>query len=130
VDVYLSDVRDQAAAEAFFEQAQTTTGVTPIQITTDKEAALYPAIKNVLGAATQHRDNKYMNNFIERDHRAIKSRLRIMKGFKNIFSALIFCTAFEEIRQFFRMKNQTRAERRRLIAPKFQAFNNLLNGAA
>jgi putative transposase len=52
VDVYLSDVRDQAAAEAFFEQAQATTGVTPVQITTDKEAALYPAIKNVFGTQT------------------------------------------------------------------------------
>jgi len=29
VDVYLSDVRDQAAAEAFFKQAQNTTSVTP-----------------------------------------------------------------------------------------------------
>jgi len=49
VDVYLSDVRDQAAAEAFFEQAQNTTGVTPVQITTGKEVALYPAIENAFG---------------------------------------------------------------------------------
>ena len=49
MDVYLSDVRDQAAAEAFFRQAQNTTGITPEQITTDKEPALYPAIKNVFG---------------------------------------------------------------------------------
>lgn len=52
VDVYLSDVRDQAAAEAFFGQAQATTDVTPTQITMDKEAALYPAIENVFGAIT------------------------------------------------------------------------------
>ncbi len=130
VDMYLSDVRDQAAAEAFFEQAQNTTGVTPTQITTDKEAALYPAIKNVFTTAIKHRDSKYMNNVIEQNHRAIKSRLRVMKGFKNIFNALIFCTAFEEIRQFFRMKNKTRAECRSLIALKFQEFNNLLNNIA
>lgn len=129
VDVYLGDVRDQTAAEAFFEQAQNTTGVTPVQITTDKEAALYPAIKNVFGATTQHRDSKYMNNRIEQDHRAIKSRLRIMKGFKNSFCALIFCTAFEEIRQFFRLKNKTRTERHSHIVPKFQEFNNLLKCA-
>ena len=42
MDVYLSDVRDQAAAEAFFEQAQTTTGITPVQITTDKEPVKNP----------------------------------------------------------------------------------------
>lgn len=65
VDVYLSDMRDQAAAEAFFEQAQTATGVvTPTQITTDKEAALYPAIENVFGTTTIHRDS---NNIIEQD---------------------------------------------------------------
>jgi len=130
IDVYLSDVRDQAAAEAFFEQAQNTSGVTPIQITTDKEPALYPAIQNVFGNTTKHRDSKYMNNVIEQNHRAIKSRLRVMKGLKNIFCALIFCTVFEEIHQYFHMKNKTRAERRRLIVPRFQAFNDLLHHAA
>jgi len=72
VDVYLSDVRNQAAAEAFFRQAQNTTGITPEQITTDKEPALYPAIKNVFGTDTKHRNSKHMNNIIEQDHRGIK----------------------------------------------------------
>ena len=125
VDVYLSDVRDQAAAEAFFEQAQKTTGITPEQITTDKEPALYPAIKNVFGNQTKHRDSKYKNNIVEQNHRGIKSRYKVMKGFKNIFCALIFCTGFEEIRQLFRMKNKTRAERRRIIISKINDFNNL-----
>ncbi len=48
-----------------------------------------------------------------------------MKGFKNIFCALIFCAAFEEIRQFCRMTHKTRAECRRLFVSKFQQFNNL-----
>ena len=130
VDVYLSDVRDQAAAEDFFKQAQKTTGITPEQITTDKEPALYPAIKNVFGDATKHRDNKYMNNRIEQNHRGIKSRYKVMKGFKNPFCALIICTAFEEIRQFFRMKNTTRSERRGLITPRIQAFNELITVSA
>ena len=125
VDVYLSDVRDQDAAEAFFRQAQNTTEITPEQITTDKEPALYPAIKNVFRNATKHRGSKYMNNVIEQDHRGIKSRCRVMKGFKNIFCALKFCTAFEEIRQFFRLTNKTRAERRRIIAPKIISLNEL-----
>jgi putative transposase len=129
VDVYLSDVRNQAAAEAFFEQAEKTTGITPEQITTDKEPALYPAIKNVFGNKTKHRDSKYMNNIIEQDHRGIKSRYKVMKGFKNIFCALIFCTVFEEIRQFFRMKGKTRAERRRVIPFKICEFDNLMMAA-
>ena len=125
VDVYLSDVRDQNAAEKFFEQAINTTGIIPEQVTTDKEPALYPAIKKVFGDKTKHRDNKYMNNRIEQNHRGIKSRYRTMKGFKNIFCALIFCTGFEEIQQLFRMKNKTRAERRKILPSKIQAFNKL-----
>ena len=67
MDVYLSDVRDQAAAESFFKQAQKTTGITPEQITTDKEPALYPAVANSFGDTTTHRDSKYMNNRLEQD---------------------------------------------------------------
>ena len=127
VDVYLSDVRDQAAAEAFFTQAAKTSGIYPEKMTTDKEAALYPAIENTFGDYTTHRDNKHMNNRLEQDHRGVKSRYHPMKGFKDIFCALIFCTAFEEIRQFFRMKHKTRAKKRGLFASRFQAFNQLAN---
>ena len=130
VDVYLSNVRDQAAAEAFFSQAQETTGGIPEQITTDKEPALYPAIRNAFGKNTKHRDSQYKNNIIEQHHRGIKSRYRPMKSFKNIFCALVFCTAFEEIQQLFRMKNKTRSERRQLLAPKFQEMNKLFMEAA
>ena len=123
IDVYLSDVRDQEAAESFFRQAATTCGVYPYCITTDKEPALYKAIENTFNDYTDHRDNKFMNNRIEQDHRGIKSRVKVMKGFKDIFKALIFCAVFEEIRQFFRMKNKTRAESRSFFSPKFQELN-------
>lgn len=129
VDVYLSDKRDQAAAEAFFKQAAKTSGIYPEQITTDKEAALYPAIDNVFCDYTTHRDNKYMNNCLEQDHRGTKSRTHVMKGFKDIFCALRFCTVYEEIRQFFRAKNKTRSEKRRLFASRFSAFEVLAMAA-
>ena len=95
-------------------------------MTTDKEPALYPAIKNIFGDVTKHRDSKYMNNRIEQDHRGIKSRYKVMKGFKFFFCALIFCTGFEEIRQLFRMKHKTRSERRRIMPSKIQIFNKLI----
>ena len=125
VEVYLSDTRDQEAAENFFLQAETTAGITPDQITTDKEPALYPAIDSVFGNCTKHRDSKYMNNRIESDHRVTKSRVNIMKGFKNIFCALNFCTVYEEVRQYFRMKNKTRGEKRGIFTSRFQEFNQL-----
>ena len=83
VDVYLSDTRDQVAAENFFKQDKVTTNITPIQITTDKEPALYPAINNVF-PDVKHRDSKYKNNIIEQNHRGIKSRYKVMKGFKSL----------------------------------------------
>ncbi len=69
----------------FFKQAQKTTDITPEQITTDKESALYPAIQNVFGDQTKHRDSKYKNNIVEQNYRGIKSRYKVMKGFNNIF---------------------------------------------
>jgi hypothetical protein len=58
-------LKNEAVAEAFFNQAKNFSGFMPEQITTDKEAALYPAIKS--------------------EHQAIKSRIGITKGFRNIF---------------------------------------------
>ena len=130
VDVYLSDVRDQHAAEKFFEQAQATTNVIPEQITTDKEPALYPAIENQFPAITKHRDSKYMNNRLEQNHRGIKSRYKVMKGFKNPFNAVIFCTAFEEIKQHYYKPQSDRAERRGIFVSKFQEMQKLMNIAA
>ena len=54
------------------------------------------------------------------------SRYRPMKGFKNPFCALNCCTALEEIRQLFRMKNKTRGERRKMIAPRINRVNKLM----
>lgn len=53
-----------------------------------------------------------------------------MKGFKNIFCLSIFCPAFEEIRQLFRMKNKTRSKSRGIFLSKFQEMNLLLTAAA
>jgi putative transposase len=91
----------------------------------DKEPACLHAIKNALGDDIKHRDSKYMNNVIEQDHRGIKSRYQSMKGFKDSRCAMIFCTVFVEIRQFFRMKNKTLAQRRQCFAPKFQGFEKM-----
>lgn len=90
-----------------------------------KEQALYPATTHVFGDKTKHRDSKYMNNRLEQNHRGIKSRYRMMKGFKSFFCALIFCTVFEEIRQLFRTKNKTRAENRSTISSRIHEVNNL-----
>jgi len=126
VDAYLSHVRNQAAAEAFFIQAKNFSSFMPEKITTDEESALYPAIKGVFGNQAKHRDSKYINNQIEQDHRAIKSRIGVMKDFKNIVCALKFCTVYEEIPEFFCMRNKSRGERCDLFASKINNFNHLM----
>ena len=62
IDVYLSETRDKEAATRFFKQCGLTTGVTPKQITTDKEPGLSSAIKTTFGSQAVHRDVKYLNN--------------------------------------------------------------------
>ncbi len=64
---------------------------------------MYHAIENTFGDYSDHRINTFIYNRLSPDHRGPESRIDVMKGFKNIFSAQICCTAFEEIRQFFCM---------------------------
>lgn len=125
MDVYLSDVRDQAAAEQFFLQAENTTGMTPDQITTDKEPALAAAHEEVFDNGAKHRDCKYKNNLTEPDHRGIKSRSRVMKGFNNIFCALRFCTTFEEIRNHCRVRDKKGTNKRSQFASKILEMQDL-----
>jgi transposase-like protein len=83
VDVYLSERRNAAAAQAFFVRAIDETGVTPERVVTDKAACYPPALRAVLPAA-EHRTSKYLNNGVERDHGHLKQRLRPMRGFKQL----------------------------------------------
>ncbi len=65
----------------------------------------YPrGIRETLGHEVIHRCNQYLNNRIEQDHRGIKQRYYPMRGFGSVASASRFCRAFEEVRQFFRVR--------------------------
>jgi transposase-like protein len=81
VDVYFSERRNAAAAEAFFARALAETGVTPARVTTDKAACYPPALRACL-PTVEHRSSRYLNNGLERDHSHLKQRLRPMRGFK------------------------------------------------
>jgi len=107
VDIRLSATRDLEAAQAFFEQALATVGYKPERVTADKHAAYPQAIQAVLGFTVIHRTSQYLNNRIEQDHRAFKQRYYPMRGFGNAVSATRFCTAYEEIRQYFRLATTT-----------------------
>ncbi len=56
------------------------------------------------GKDVLHRWNHSVNNRLEQDHRGIKQRYYPMRGFGSFPSASRFCRAFDEVRQFFRIR--------------------------
>jgi putative transposase len=107
VDALLSERRDMAAAQRFFAQAQDLVGQVPAQVTTDGHDAYPRAIRETLGPGVHHRTSRDKNNRIEQDHRGIKQRYSPMRGFGSFAPAARFCSAFEELRQYFRAVSQS-----------------------
>ena len=93
IDFLLSAKRDTAAAKRFFERVFSS-GANPIPrvINVDKNPA-YPAAVNALKAEgmlphrVRLRQCKYLNNVIEQDHRTVKKRVRLAKGYGSFQSA-------------------------------------------
>jgi putative transposase len=91
VDVLLTAKRDCNAAFRFLRKAIRHNGA-PEKITIDKSGANTAAIE---GHNTEHKAGietrrvKYLNNFVEQDHRAIKRQTRPMLGFKSFWSAAV-----------------------------------------
>jgi putative transposase len=85
--------------------ATAVTGVVPDRVTTDGHDAYPAAIRSELGEAVRHWMNVYLNNRLEQDDRGIKDRYRPMRGFKSVTSAGRFCRAFDELRNFLRVRS-------------------------
>ena len=91
-------------AKRFFKQAVDVAGHAPERVTTDGHDSSPRAIREALGSDVLHRTNRYLNNRLEQDHRGIKQRYYPMRGFGSVASAARFCCAFDEVRQFFRVR--------------------------
>jgi putative transposase len=87
----------QVAARRYFEKSIDQNGE-PETVTIDKSGANLAAL-DALNAERETpiriRQNKYLNNVIEQDHRAIKRRTRPMLGFKNFRCARILLSGIE-----------------------------------
>src|SRR5947199_9163754 len=82
IDVWVAEKRDLAATRRFFTRALEH-GPCPIEVTTD-HAAAYPRVLDELVPAACHVTEQYGNNPIEADHGRLKSRLRAMRGLKQL----------------------------------------------
>ena len=97
VDFLLRTHRDKAAARRYFEKAIDQNGE-PETITVDKSGANLAALEALnAGRATpiRIRQNKYLNNLVEQDHRAIKRIIKPMMGFKDFRCARIILAGIE-----------------------------------
>ena len=97
VDFMLRAHRDKAAARRYFEKAIDQNGE-PETITVDKSGANLAALQ-ALNAEREIpikiRQNKYLNNLVEQDHRAIKRIIKPMMGFKRFCCARIILAGIE-----------------------------------
>ena len=93
VDFLLRAHHDKAAAQRYFEKSIEQNG-DPETVTIDKSGANLAALE-ALNAGRDTpiviRQNKYLNNIIEQDHRAIKRRTRPMLGSRIFVVPASFC---------------------------------------
>ena len=91
----ISTTRTTDDARFLMERAYHTTGVIPEVIITDKLRAYLDGIELAFGADTEHRqggpfDIENNSNLIERFHGTLKARTKVMRGLKNIETAIDF----------------------------------------
>ena len=93
IDFMLSENRDASAAKRFFKKALTSPhNQLPRVITVDKNPAYPTAVQQLkdekaMNQETLLRQQKYLNNNIEQDHRFIKKVIKPMLGFKSFSTA-------------------------------------------
>jgi putative transposase len=131
VDSLLSGTRDLEAARRFFRGARAVVGHAPDRVTTDGHGAYPRAIRGTLGRQVVHRRNRYLNNRLEQDHRGIKQRYYPMRGFGSFAAAARFCTAHDELRDYFRCRRTTGeavslAEQRQLFRDRWSGLMKLI----
>lgn len=91
IDIFLSKRRDTASAKLFFQKTFRSSGV-PEKVNIDKSGSNKAALKAMNEEINSKdkiliRQNKYLNNFVEQDHRFIKKIVKPMLGFYSLKSA-------------------------------------------
>ena len=93
IDFLLTAKRDAAAAKRFFRKALSSPGnPVPRIINVDKNPAFPAAVESLKGEGTLPRrvclrQCKYLNNVVEQDHRTVKKRTWLAKGYGSLVTA-------------------------------------------
>jgi len=105
IDFMLSAKRDKQAAKRFFRKAlKATHNSFSRVINVDKNAAYPPAVDElkaaeILAQSGELRQNKYLNNLVEQDHRAIKKLVNPSLGFQSFYTARRTIMGYETMHQ-------------------------------
>lgn len=107
IDFLLTAKRDKKAAKRFLKRAVRGNGI-PEKINIDKSGSNTAGINSYNQdnhTNIEIRQNKYLNNLIEQDHRSVKRHTKQILGFKTFNSAKIILTGIEIMSMIF--KNQS-----------------------
>jgi len=93
IDFLLAGKRDAAAAKRFFRRALANSGnLPPRVINVDKNRAYPAAVKDLkregaIRRGCRLRQSKFLNNIVEQDHRNVKRRTGLAKGYGSVPTA-------------------------------------------
>jgi transposase-like protein len=73
-------------------------------MTIGKHPAYTKAIRWIVARKVLHRHNQYLDSCAEQNHRPLKQRYYSMFGFAKFESVSRFCTAFDEMRNYLRVR--------------------------
>ena len=127
LDSMLSAHRDKHAARRFLRRLVDVAQRKPERVTTDQHPPYRRAIRWILGRTVRHRCNRHLNTLTEQSQRAIKQRSDPLLGCGSFASAARFCSAFDALRQYFRVGQRGAewvplAKQRRLVVQRWRSL--------
>ncbi len=134
LDSMLSNHRHKHAARSFLRRLVEGAGHRPARVTTDLHPTYRKAIRWILGRKVLQRPTQYLNNYTEQSDRGVKQRYYPMRGFGSFDSASRFCLAFDQLRQYARVRRRgggrvSLAEQRRLFLTRWRSLISELAAA-